>query len=161
MKKKIRKQIGYKIDCDKCGKNSIRVSEIKEIYLCSSCEKKEDKNYGKCECCKCEGQLHNSKCFICIDIKEANKIYKILKSIDWSAQPNLFKLARSVLLEDWEDSGIFMLKVVKKDLKDEDWEEYIWSLQLETWPLFFEFKNTDIFKKNYKKIFKKDFILDV
>ena len=89
------------------------------------------------------------------------EVYKILKSIDWSAQPNLFKLARSVLLEDWEDSGIFMLKVVKKDLKDEDWEEYIWSLQLETWPLFFEFKNTDIFKKNYKKIFKKDFILDV
>ena len=89
------------------------------------------------------------------------EVYKILKSIDWYAQPNLFKLARSVLLEDWEDSGIFMLKVVKKDLKDEDWEEYIWSLQLETWPLFFEFKNTDIFKKNYKKIFKKDFILDV
>ena len=48
------------------------------------------------------------------------EVYKILKSIDWSAQPNLFKLARSVLLEDWEDSGIFMLKVVKKDLKDED-----------------------------------------
>ena len=73
MKKKIRKQIGYKTYCDKCGKNSIRVSEIKETYLCSSCEKKEDKDNGKCECCNCEGKLHNSKCFICIDIKEANK----------------------------------------------------------------------------------------
>jgi len=73
MKKKLKKQIGYRTFCDECESNCIRVSEEKEKYLCSSCEKKEDKDYGKCEFCNCEGKLYNSKCFICIDIKEANK----------------------------------------------------------------------------------------
>jgi hypothetical protein len=73
MRQKTRKQIGYRIYCDNCGDNSMRVSEIKENYLCSGCEKKEDKDYGKCEYCECESKLFNGKCFICIDIEEVNK----------------------------------------------------------------------------------------
>lgn len=68
MKKKFRREIGYRTYCDKCKSNSMRISEVKAEYLCSSCEKKED-GYGKCEMCNNESKLHNNKCFICIDIE--------------------------------------------------------------------------------------------
>lgn len=73
MRKKLRNQIGYRIYCNKCESNSIRISELKEEYMCFSCEKKEDKDFGNCEECKCECKLFKGKCFICIDIEEVNK----------------------------------------------------------------------------------------
>jgi hypothetical protein len=73
MRKKSRKQIGYRTYCDKCESNSMRISELKETYLCSSCEKKEDKDYGKCNYCNCESKLLEGNCFICIDIENVKK----------------------------------------------------------------------------------------
>lgn len=86
-------------------------------------------------------------------------VKKILSEIDWSAKSNLFKLAKHILLEEWELSWKLMLLVVTKYNKNES--DFISDLELRTWPLFFEFKENQIFRDNYNKIFWKDFILDV
>lgn len=72
MKKKVRRDLGYKIYCEHCGKNSIRISNFKVNYLCSNCEIKSE-DIGICKICKCEDSLFNGKCFICNDIEETNK----------------------------------------------------------------------------------------
>jgi len=88
--------------------------------------------------------------------KEKNKVSSILKGIDWSAKSDLYKFAHYILNEDRKQAWELMPKVVKKK-RDKD---YLSEYDLKTWPLFFEFKEQEIFKKNYKRIFKKDFILD-
>lgn len=92
--------------------------------------------------------------------KEKDNVKSILDRVDWTAKSDLFKFAKNILLEDWEKSWVLMIKTVIKDKKEED-EDYLWDIELRTRPLFFEFKEQDIFKKNYKKIFWKDFILDI
>lgn len=86
-------------------------------------------------------------------------VQQILKEVDWTAKSNLFKFAKHILLEEWSVAWDLMSDVIKKNKKDDS--DYISDLELKTWPLFFEFKDNQIFKDNYKKIFWIDFILDV
>lgn len=75
---------------------------------------------------------------------------KELGDTDWSATNDKFKLAVSVLNEQYNDSVLYM-KNIGPNHKDIGKNEY------QTWPLFKKFRTTADFQKTYKDIFNEDF----
>ncbi|MDA8956434.1 hypothetical protein N9H19_02320 [Flavobacteriales bacterium] len=76
---------------------------------------------------------------------------KILGQTDWSAKSNNFKLAVSVLKEDYKDSYKLMELVGKSD--------EIPRHAFQTWPLFKTIRKEKKFTETYKKIYKEDYKL--
>ncbi len=72
--------------------------------------------------------------------------HKILGDVDWSAAANDFKLARAVLLEDYDEASKLMRKIgLKGELLDET--------GYHTWPVFIEFRETEQFISTYLEVF--------
>jgi hypothetical protein len=71
---------------------------------------------------------------------------KILNEVDWSAVANDFKLARTVLLEEYDHAAVLMRSIGEKGqlLKEEAYH---------TWPLFIEFRETEQFAQAYQEVF--------
>jgi hypothetical protein len=80
--------------------------------------------------------------------KEASKI---LSGHDWSAASDKFKLAVSVLNEDFENAIILMKSIGKNN-------DIIPKEAYQEWPLFTEFRKRDDFKETFKEIYKEDLL---
>lgn len=80
--------------------------------------------------------------------KEATKI---LSGHDWSAASDNFKLAVSVLNEDFENA-LTLMKSIGKNNDNMTKEAY------QEWPLFTEFRKRDDFKEIFKDIYKEDLL---
>lgn len=76
-----------------------------------------------------------------------DKNRSIINSIDWTAKSDQFLLAKMVLLEEYESAGKMMVTFGK--------DGPLSPAEYKSWPLFKEFRNTEIFKTNYEKIFKE------
>lgn len=82
---------------------------------------------------------------------EKPETIKLLDAHDWSACEDKFKLAVSVLRDDYGDAEKLMQKIGKKgEVKKEDYS---------TWPLFRTFRESKEFLRTYRKLFGKDFFL--
>lgn len=79
------------------------------------------------------------------------KALDLINSIDWSAADNKFKLAVSVIKDDFKTAREIMLKIGKN-------QELKWGYR--EWPLFKEFRNSKIFKETYKDIFGESFVIE-
>lgn len=75
----------------------------------------------------------------------------ILSKTDWSAKNNNFKLAVSVLKDDYKKSYELMEIVGKAD--------EIPRHAFQTWPLFKEIRKKKEFKDKYKEVYNEDFVL--
>lgn len=81
---------------------------------------------------------------------ENDKAQKLLGSIDWSASISDFKLANSVLSNDFDGAKEIMLKI-KGD------GEIINESSYHNFPLFFEFRESEQFLEGYKEAFGYSF----
>lgn len=104
---------------------------------------------------------HSNQEILCIlKINKALSIYlkgdktkaqELLKKQDWSATDDKFKLALEVLYENYEKASEIMKTIGSKS-------KSVTKNSYREWPLFLKFRDTDIFKKTYKKVFKEDFV---
>lgn len=90
----------------------------------------------------------------CIALKNLKKpeYIALLDKEDWSACRDDFVLAVSVLKDDFDLASKLMVAIGRNG-KPAD-------VEYRTWPLFREFRKSDQFKRAFKKIFKKDFVLE-
>jgi hypothetical protein len=77
---------------------------------------------------------------------------KVLDSIEWSALSNNFKLARAVLIDDFELAQKIMFKIGND-------EETISRLHYREWPIFKEFRKSNEFLEAYEKIYNEPFMI--
>ncbi|MGG4498426.1 hypothetical protein [Brevibacillus reuszeri] len=80
-----------------------------------------------------------------------NKLEKLLKEIDWSALAPHYRIAHSVLKEEYTEASKLMKKI---DADDIDMNAY------KEWPLFKEFRRTEEFKQSYYDIFGEEYIFN-
>lgn len=76
--------------------------------------------------------------------RQEGKCQEILSENDWSACSDQFALAVSVLNDHFESAGATMRKIRKEELSEMNYRE---------WPLFREFRKTDIFAASFRKLF--------
>ncbi|QTL34686.1 hypothetical protein [Pseudoalteromonas viridis] len=81
---------------------------------------------------------------------ENEKSQSVLKSIDWTASINDFKLASAVLSDDFDSAKELMLKI-KGD------GEMITESSYHNFPLFSEFRESEQFLTGYKEVFGYSF----
>jgi hypothetical protein len=77
---------------------------------------------------------------------------KLLEKEDWSACTPVFQMAVAVLNDRFTDAAGLM-KVIGRSGKPTE-EEY------KTWPLFKEFRLTNEFKKTFRQVFKKTYMVE-
>lgn len=77
---------------------------------------------------------------------------KLLDGVDWSATAADFRLAHSVLTDDFDRAARLMVAIGPKG----DW---IREESYHLWPLFLEFRETDLFGKAYEKVFGYPFAI--
>lgn len=75
---------------------------------------------------------------------------KMLKSMDWSAMSDKFKLSKAILLDDFET----VYRLMKKIGKDQD---EISQESYKEWPLFNTIRQEEKFKEIYKEIFDEEY----
>ena len=77
------------------------------------------------------------------------KCNEILNTFDWSAYSNDFKLAKAVLIEEYEIAAQMMKKIGSEgEVQKTDYRD---------WPIFKEFRKTDYFQQTYKEVFGESF----
>ena len=77
---------------------------------------------------------------------EEEKCKEIIKSKDWSACSDIFRLASQVLLDDFENA-VNTMRALGKDNKQIDKNCY------KEWPIFREFRKQESFKKCFEELF--------
>ncbi len=77
---------------------------------------------------------------------------KVLDAVDWSASAVPFKLARAVLMEDYQKASTLMKKIGSGN-------EFVSESAYHTWPLFIEFRETDEFASTYLEVFGHPYAL--
>jgi len=82
---------------------------------------------------------------------EKPEAVRLLDTHDWSACEDQYKLAVSVLRDDYQEAEKLMQKIGKKGQVTK--EEY------SSWPLFKAFRESKEFLRTYRKLFGKDFFL--
>lgn len=78
-----------------------------------------------------------------------DKCRRIMKSVDWSAKGDQFRLADAVLSEDWDRAGKVMRRIGKDGPVDQN--------DYRDWPLFRNLRKQDLFLKTYADVFGEDF----
>jgi hypothetical protein len=81
-----------------------------------------------------------------------DKCLKIVNNTDWTAYSNTFKLASSVLLDDFVKAASIM-KVIGANDNDMNKGSY------KDWPIFKEFRKTEDFLTTFKEVFAEEFKL--
>lgn len=81
---------------------------------------------------------------------ENDKAQKVLESVDWSASINDFKLANSVLSNNFDEAKEIMIKL-------EGDGEMITESSYHNFPLFFEFRESEQFLEGYEEAFGYSF----
>ena len=76
---------------------------------------------------------------------------EILNKVDWSAAADPFKLARAVLMEDYQEASTLMKKIGRQ-------EKFISEDDYHMWPLFIEFRETDEFASTYLEVFGHPYV---
>lgn len=80
---------------------------------------------------------------------DESKCIEIINLIDWSACKNIFKLARHVLLNEYDEAALVM-DDLGKDSKEIDKADY------KDWPIFKEFIKQEAFKRKFAEIYGED-----
>ena len=75
---------------------------------------------------------------------------EIVNSKDWSACSDKFKVAKEALLDNFEEVAILMKRIGADGEID--------KLNYKIWPLFHEFRKTELFKNSYKEIFGEEYL---
>ncbi|PVY39886.1 hypothetical protein [Pontibacter virosus] len=96
----------------------------------------------------CIYQINKSLAFY-LSGKKAEAI-KVIDKHDWSATSDKYKLATVVLKEDYERAGNLMLNIGPSN-------DHITKSSYREWPLFKEFRKTEIFKDKFHNIFGEEF----
>jgi hypothetical protein len=98
------------------------------------------------------------KCFNLINLAiaqnfsaERTQALATLKSHDWSASEDRFKLAVAVLERRHDDAVLIMKRIGSKGP--------VTRVEYSSWPLFKDFRNTTEFLATYKELFGEEFIL--
>ena len=79
---------------------------------------------------------------------DKEKCLSIIQSVDWSATDYRYRLAAFVLEEKFDEACELMKSIgSSKDMMNAYRE----------WPLFTNFRETDVFKNTYKEIYKTEF----
>ncbi len=105
----------------------------------------------------CEGSRDLEKNLLTINLALSKYILGKKKEVsevlgrDWSSVNPEFRLAVSVLQDNYEKAAEYMLQINKKS-------ELIRQKSYYSDPIYDEFRKTEIFKKTYKKIFKEEYI---
>lgn len=87
---------------------------------------------------------------ICLkELGQKSEMNKLIDGIDWSSASSKFHLAVKVLKEKYEDAEKTMVSMNGKEPIDEESFRY--------WPLFNKFRETENFKRAFKKIYKRDY----
>jgi hypothetical protein len=74
---------------------------------------------------------------------------KIMRSVDWTAKGDQFRLADAVLAEDWNKAAKIMRRIGKDGpVNQTDYRD---------WPLFRNFRESDQFLATYAEVFGEDF----
>ena len=80
---------------------------------------------------------------------ETSACKKLLAEEDWSACRDRFKIAVAVLQNKFTEATEIMKRIGKtEEVRRVDYEE---------WPLFMEFRKTDIFQRTYSEVFGEEF----
>lgn len=85
--------------------------------------------------------------------KQEEESKSILKAIDWGAKDNIYKLARFILTDEYEQASEIMKIIGNK-------HEIVNKIAYKGWPLFKEFRNSKIFLNTYEHLFNEKFLLD-
>jgi hypothetical protein len=80
-----------------------------------------------------------------------NQAYGIIRKHDWSAAEGDLKLAIAIIKNKEKEAAKIMLKIGNT-------EEMMFAYR--SWPLFIEFRNSELFRKTYEKIFGESFIIE-
>jgi hypothetical protein len=80
---------------------------------------------------------------------DEKKCLEIVKSSDWSASNDLFKLASQVLIDDFEKASETMKRIGSN-------QDILPKLCYLEWPIFNKFRKNEIFLKTYKEIYKEE-----
>ncbi|MGK2856489.1 MAG: hypothetical protein ACSLFQ_04705 [Thermoanaerobaculia bacterium] len=75
------------------------------------------------------------------------KALEIMSGEDWTATSDMFKLADAVIRDDFELAAKFMERIGKSTERTE----------YRDWPLFMEFRKTDVFLRTYEQVFGEAF----
>lgn len=86
----------------------------------------------------------------CKFANQEERCFKLLDDADWSASVREFKLAVSVLRDDFDAAAGLMRDIGKKG-------ELIEQIAYHTWPLFRSFRNDQRFHSAYKAVYGVDF----
>ena len=84
----------------------------------------------------------------------SESIEEILDTLDWTDTALDFKLARAVLLEDFEEGAKIMMQIGKEG-------EIIREEAYHMWPLFREFIGSEVFRRTYEEIYGYPFITEL
>ena len=80
-----------------------------------------------------------------------DKCKEIIEGVDWSSSSNKFKIAVSVLTDDYEKATEVMLEIGKEgSICKEDYMD---------WPLFQEFRKSEEFLKTFEELFGETSVL--
>jgi hypothetical protein len=80
---------------------------------------------------------------------EEEKMQKLLVQHDWGVLANNFRFGYEVLVENYNEASSIMKRIDENEISKSD---YL------TWPLFKEYRKSEIFKTTYKEKFNEDFI---
>jgi hypothetical protein len=78
-----------------------------------------------------------------------SKCVEIMRSIDWSAKGEQFKLADAVLADDWDSAVRIMKQIGKNGSVDE--------AAYRDWPLFKDFRKENKFLETFREVFGEEF----
>ena len=84
---------------------------------------------------------------------DKSSMLKLLDSIDWSSADSKFRLAVLVLRGDFKKAESIMSAM--------NGEDPITEHDFRTWPLFRDFRKSENFKRAFKKIYKKEYMLEL
>ncbi|MCH7605482.1 hypothetical protein IID24_05865, partial [Patescibacteria group bacterium] len=76
---------------------------------------------------------------------------KIVNAVDWSASDDTFKLAISVIKNEYKEATRIMKNIGKSKSMKKNYQD---------WPLFRDFRSSSEFRKTYKDIYKEEFIFE-
>lgn len=91
----------------------------------------------------------------CIALKQSGREKEklnLLDSVDWSATHPRFVLAVNVLKEEYEQAETVMSSMNGRDPSEHDFL---------TWPLFRDFRETECFRRAFKRLYDKEYEVEV
>jgi hypothetical protein len=108
--------------------------------------------YVKCSSLDIELRLLINRALSHKWLNDEEKCKKIVESKDWSATSNIFKLAKHVLLNEYE-KAVEIMKLLANNSTEIDHIAY------REWPLFKSFRNQEIFKITLNELYGSQFTL--